>query len=275
MSLLLPETLIAYIGPGEVVAVRKRGWRGLIVGQHILQCASADSGGVSEMRAYVAIIDELRKLVAETGVRSLQIVLSNHWVRYLVHAWRADAETDEEQHLLARMSFTEIYGSIADDWTIAFSDDAPGRPRLAAAIDGKLFSMLSDVASESGVALKSVQPLLIGVANAAERQYRRSEKWIVVHEAGRLTLALFDGKTWVWTRSQRVMTDWTANFSGLLAQEALLAGRGEGAEAIVFAPLIKRTEIIVRPGQPVRLLALSAVAQAASDPRFAYPLVFP
>lgn len=277
MSLLLPEALTAYIGPGEVVALHRRGWRGAIVGQHILSCASAEAGGASEKPAYIAVAGALRQLVADTGAGGLQIVLANHWVHYVVHAWRDDAANEEEQLLLARMRFTEIYGAISDDWQMVVSDAAPGRPRLAAAVDGRLLSMLNDVASESQVRLKSVQPLLIAVANAAVRQYgRQGEKWIAVHEAGRLTLALLDGDAWVWTRSQRVAGDWADGFPALLAQEALLAGRGESADAIVFAPLISARAIAVRPGQAARQLTVPQLASeglARPDSRYAYPQV--
>ncbi|WP_162888751.1 hypothetical protein [Dechloromonas sp. HYN0024] len=279
MSLLSPEALTAYIGPGDVVVVHRRGWRRTIAGGHILACAAAEANGKSDKPAYIAVAAALRGILAETGARRLDIVVSNHWVHYMVHAWRDDAADNEEQSLLARMRFTEIYGPVADNWQVVMSDEAPGRPRLAAAIDGMLLGMLNDVATESGVTLNRVQPLLIGIANAALGQYgQRGQKWIAVHESGRLTLALLDGATWVWTRSQRVAVDWTNNFAGLLAQEALLAGQDESTEAIIFAPLVSGKAIAARPGQLAHLLAAPPFVGdglGRPDPRFGYPLVFP
>jgi len=270
VSLLSPETLTAYIAPGEVVALHRRGWRAGVVGRHLVSCALADGPDKPD---YVAVAAALREAVAESGPDRLQIVLSNHWVRYVVHAWRDDAEDAEEQGMLARMRFTEIYGAIAEGWSIVMSDEAPGRQRLVAAIDSQLLDALTGVAAQSGVTLKSVEPLLLRVANVALRQYgQRGGKWLAVHEVGRLTFALLDGDQWCWVRSQRVGADWVAGFSLLLAQEVLRAGQGGDADAIVFAPLVTGVTFEARPGQLARVLAQPSGAEGlvVPDSRFGY-----
>jgi hypothetical protein len=272
---LSPETLTAYIAPGEVVGLHRRGWRASVVGRYLEPCALAAGPDKPD---YVAVTAALREAIAASSPDRLQIVLSNHWVRYLVHAWRDDAENMEEQGMLARMRFAEIYGAIAEGWSIVMSDEAPGRPRLVAAIDGLLLDALTDVAGQAGVTLKSVEPLLVSVANAACRQYgQRGARWLAVHEAGRLTFALLDGDQWRWVRSQRVGADWVAGFSLLLAQEVLRAGQGGDAEAVVFAPLATGVTFEARPGQLARMLTPSSGGEGLDkpDPRFGYVQVLP
>ena len=180
----------------------------------------------------------LSEVLREGASRRLEVMLSGHFMQYQVLPWRADLQDPEEELAAARLGFADVFGDLAATWSIRLSHDAPGIPRLAAAVDAGLVEAVSEAAEAVGTALVSLQPSLVAVANCWRRQFdRKSSAWLVVHEENRLCLALLEHGRWQWLRSLRVGTDWCATLPQLIEYECLLANPATvPMEVLIFAP---------------------------------------
>jgi hypothetical protein len=195
--------------------------------------------------------------LGEYRCQGVRVVLSHEYVQYRILPWRDDLAGDEEYRALAQVEFSAAFGALADGWSIALSDDRPGVARVAAAIPSGLLAALSSVAGEARARLLAVQPYLA----VAARWWRRSTgqlgvRWLLVHEPGRLCLAVpGDAGGWQWLRHLRVGDDWANRLPELLADEALLAGLDAPAAAVqVFAPGAGREALATLKAAGYRLL---------------------
>ena len=198
MSLSWHDRLQVFLAPDRVAALRfGRGLRRRAPESRIVNIAAeqADEAG----RAAASAFD---RLLGEMGARQcrVSVVLSNHFVRYLVVPWSSRVATPEERASLAGHSFAKVFGESAQRWTARVSPAAGARATLAAAIDTDLLHQLRSAADAAGARLDSVQPLLMAVYNAWRRDVREGPLSVLVAEPGRWCWAsLLDG---AWRRVQ-------------------------------------------------------------------------
>jgi len=234
VSLLSPESLSVFISPSELVALRWRGWRPQIAEKISRPLTPApEKAWAGAARAFAELLRE------SPAGRRVRVILSSHFVHYELQPWRADLNDSAEELAIARLAFAQIYAEAAADWQVCLSDEAPGRSKLAAAVDSELLASLEEAATASHNRLLAIQPYLAAAANYWQPGLdRKQARWLVVHEAGRLTLALAENKQWRWIRSLRIGPNWAAELPELLDNESLLAGRDETptAQALIFAP---------------------------------------
>lgn len=156
--------------------------------------------------------------IARLGTgRRVTVVLSSHFVRYALLPWSGALGSDEEWLALARHSFAATHGGAAEHWNCRVSPADHGEPRLASAIDASLLDALS------GPPVVSVQPYLMSAFNARRRALAGRAGWFVLHEPGRLTLALMRQGQWRSVRTRRVSSDWQQVLPNLLDRETALA----------------------------------------------------
>ncbi len=160
--------------------------------------------------------DSLRRL---PGNEKLEVVLSNHLVRYAVLPWSAALATDDEWDAYARHVFAGTYGADAANWRVRICDGGRGRNRVACAIDAALLDAL--VAVERVV---SIQPHLMAAFNARRREFGEHPGWFVLHEPGRLTLCLAAGGEWKLLRNRQAPENWRDSLHDLLHRELLASG---------------------------------------------------
>ena len=232
MSLLSPETLNLFVSPGAVLALNRVGWRRELGRTHSYPVGDATPG-----TPWQPLLGACALALKDFGCKRARVLLSHHYVQYRVLPWRDDLVGDEEYQALAQLEFSAAFASLADDWTIRLSDEAPGLPRLAAALPSSLLATLVAAAADAGVALDAVQPYLAAATGLWERETARGLHWLLLHEPGRITAAVKDDGGWCWLRSVRVGDDWVHELPRLLQAEALLSGWDTDSHPVrVFAP---------------------------------------
>ncbi len=232
MSLLSPESLQLFFSPTAVLALSRVGWR-----QQLGRTQSyvvSDAGGESWQAALSAVGGALK----EFGCGSVRVLVSHHFVQYRVLPWRDELRGDEEYLALAQLEFASAFGVLAKDWTVCLSDERPGVSRVAAALPSELLAALGTAVSGAGAKLASVQTYLAGAEGLwRHRVSRHGCQWLVMHEPGRICVAVKQDGDWRWLRHVRADEDWVRQLPQMLVGEAMLADLDPATEQVqVFAP---------------------------------------
>jgi len=158
--------------------------------------------------------------------------LSNRWVRYAVLPWNAAVSGSAELEALARLRFEQRHGSAVAQWTVRCGDGGWGRPLLACAIDTALLDGLRERLDARGIALASLQPLLMACFNDWRRRLAPDAALAIV-EGDRLTLAAFEQAGFVEVSSRRCGADLQATVEQELATLPLAARPGAIEVALI------------------------------------------
>jgi hypothetical protein len=193
------------------------------------------SGEPQAQPSWGSPIDTLRAMLADpaNAKTCATVILSNHFVRYLVLSWSAELVTAAEELEYARARFVEIYGEAARDWVIRTSGAASGAHRLAAATDLALIDALTRTLNASGVKFTSCQPALMAQFNAA-RPRIGNDAWLVSAERTRLSIARIRDGQWYSVRTRPVNGAPVA-LRELLDQERLLLPAGAPGDKIFLS----------------------------------------
>ncbi len=163
------------------------------------------------------------------GNERLEVVLSNHLVRYAVLPWSTALTTDDEWDAYGRHVFGSTYGADSAAWRIRICDGGQGKARVACAVDAAL---LDSIATVERVA--SIQPHLMAAFNVRRREFGASPGWFVLHEPGRLTLGHIQNEEWRLLRNRHAGEDWRVSLDDLLHRETL-SGGVEACDRIVVS----------------------------------------
>jgi len=150
-------------------------------------------------------IDTLRAMLADQASSNTYatVILSNHFVRYLVLSWSTELVTEAEELEYARAKFVEVYGDAARDWVIRASPATTADRRLAAAVDLALINALTRTLNASGVKFTSCQPALMAQFNGARARIG-NDAWLVSAERTRLSIAQIRDGQWYSVRTRPV-----------------------------------------------------------------------
>jgi hypothetical protein len=182
--------------------------------------------------------------LADHPGKPVRVVLANRLLQFRVIPWRDHLSADKEYRALAQLEFSAAFGSLADGWTIALSDEEPGRARIAAAIPGELLTAIKDAAATQRARLLGVSPALTIAARLWPVVESDAPQCLVAAESGQLCFAVRDGGAWRWVRQMRVEADWTERLPQLLKEESQLASLDlERGATRVFAPEADRDQL--------------------------------
>jgi hypothetical protein len=201
---LWAERLRIGLAPGRVELVRL-GPLGLGRSRAPLGVDCAAVPGQPPWAGALAALDAALPGAARAGDNAA-VVLSNHFVRYLVIGWQAEIGSAHELEDLARLRFEATFGDAARDWTVRCSPSGWGQASIACAVDRALITGLQECLQRHGLRLASLQPLLMAAYNDVQRQLPPSAALTVV-EPGRLCLALRRDGDWTEVSSRRAGAD--------------------------------------------------------------------
>lgn len=161
-----------------------------------------------EQAPWEAALEALDTALPEfsAGGESVTVVLSNHWMRYLVIPWQPAVTGSRELEELARLRFERTFGESATGWVIRCSEGGYGEANVACAVDASLFAALRERLSAHKLKLTSVQPLLMAAYNDRRRDLAASSAFAIV-EPGRLCLSLMRDGSWSEIVSRRADND--------------------------------------------------------------------
>jgi hypothetical protein len=185
-----------------------------------------------------AAVDLLDRALTEPRWRKVQaeVRLSSHFVRLHLLPWSDALATDQERLAFARMELEAIHGERVAGWTLTIDDAPVGAPAPVCAVDTALLEAVRASCRRAGHTVRSIRP---GFAVALEQQRARirgPRTGFVFAEAGRVTLALYEGQACRWLTNPRVGAALLETLSAELAQAQALGSVGGGGRLqVVFS----------------------------------------
>ena len=258
MSLSWRERVRIAVSPYQVALVRfSPGFRPRVVDRKSMPCPEAKGQG-----NWACAVEVLRDLLVHpnVGKGDATLILSSHFVRYVVLPWSGELITEAEELEFARTRFIQVFGQSARDWTIVMSPAPAGARRLCAAVDQALIGAVTGAVAASGLRLLSVQPALMAQFNEWRRRIG-ADGWLATAEQGRLLMAWIAGGQW---RSVRVrpLNGASVSLAQVLEQEQLLLSAGSANNKVYLTKL--GNVAVETDGLKVEWLALRApLARAA------------
>lgn len=170
-------------------------------------------------RVWFSAGDGVETLASIPGNNALEVILSNHLVRYTVLPWSAALSTERDWMAYAEHIFTSTYGARAAGWRIRICDAGRRRARVACAVEATL---LNSIAAMPRVV--SIQPHLMSAFNTRRGEFDKDPGWFVLHERGRLTLGLVADGEWKLLRNRAAREDWRETLADLIQRETTASG---------------------------------------------------
>jgi len=260
VSLLRPDHSCAVLCPDQLQVIRPgKGWR------HSAGSSFAETFvGNAEGPPWQAAVDAFQRFLAtaETGSEALDVVLSNHFVRYLLVPWNAQIASAEEFRNCAAAMFEEIHGEVASDWDVTVSAERAGAPRLAAAVDRSLLAAIRTAVAPTRLRLVSIQPYLMAAYNRVARAHTGRDFVFMLLEAGRACILAAQGGKWCYV-STAAAPEPAQALSSLLAREMQLADLQGESVPPVYVHAAHRQGLVLPPVHGAAPLVLEARARAA------------
>ena len=214
--------------PRQVSMVRySRGLRPAIKDRKALACAVGTDG-----ENWQTAVEALRDALSHPNIEAADatVVVSNHFVRYLLLPWNPAVVTLQEEMAYARARFVHVFGETAQNWVLKVSHARPGAPSVASAIEPAFLQAVVALIAGSPLRMRSLQPSLMAVCNERVR-LPAVDAWIAIAEAGRLLLGALRAGDWLSLRS-RPLPGHAVGLAQIIEQEALLLGIEEGNKEI-------------------------------------------
>jgi len=258
------ERATAWLAPGgAALAVHAPGWRGprLRAERAIARMQATRFPGWRE--AVQALQDDLGR--EPLRARGLDVVLSDHWVRYVALPWREGLNGAAEWAAYAAHAFGTTYGDVAGRWRVRVAAGLPGDARLAAAIDDELPAALAALAGEAGLPLGRIEPHFCRAFDRFRRVLPGAGAWFVTLEPGRLCAGRVAGGGCFEVVRARSGEHPADTLETVLRETALAAG-DDAAAATVF--------VVAQDAPPVsgRSVAMRPIGRPAGSPAAAWAL---
>lgn len=235
MSPLWRDQLRIVLCPRQLLLLRlKRGLRPRVAAKHVIPCECPPGAPAwdAALRALAASAEKPEWREADAVV-----VLSNHFVRYLLTPWSDELSDDREHVEFARHGFSRIYGQSAEQWEVRLALDEVGATHVACAVDRRLIEGVQETSKKNRLRLISIQPYLIAALNQWCDRFREGSRWFVLAEHGRICFALLEHGRWRWLRCQRLPDETRPELPVLLEREEHMAdAHGVSRTLLLHAP---------------------------------------
>lgn len=257
MSLSWRDRLHVVLAPRRIVLVRLgKGFSTRVVAKEIVPSPEPAGEGAPpwqpSLEALARVLPDRRWKHAE-----VRVILSNHFVHYLLIPWQEKLSGEEEQQAMVRYRFSDVYGDAVDDWDLIRSESPPPAPSLACAVDRRLLAGLREICRAAGLPLVSIRPYLMAAFNRWRRELDGKRDWFLLAEEGRLCLAWFQDDDWAGLHCQSVGEGWGGELPQILERTLLLAGRDSPPERLsIAAPEEPAGELALAEGWSGQLLKL-------------------
>jgi hypothetical protein len=228
-----PTQLDVLLRPGEVRVTRRPALLPSRGGAVVQRYPVTSTEPEEAWRASVEVLG--MALREETAARSVQVVVSDHFLRYALVAWNESLVADAERLAFARLALREIYGSMAEGWAVALDQQPARQASFACAIDRDLLQALRELTVARGLRLTAVSAALAERINRHRAALRDQVFCLASLEPGRLTLAFRNESGWLAVRTRRVNGNPLEALSGVLRQEAAAAGAADGGTLYMIA----------------------------------------
>ena len=234
MSRLFPDRLLISLAPEALSLLRVSGAaRPRVSDKRTVACDP--TLGTEPWEGATAGLAKVAEELAKASAR-VTVVLSNHFLRYVLVPWNEGLRKAEEETAFARYCFAKIHGERSREWDLRLSPGRSGSSRIASAVDAPLVRAVR-AAFPSKAKLVSIQPYLMSAFNRWRRQLGGAGAWFLLVEPQRSCLARLENGEWTAVRNSRGSFPGPEQWASLLDREQHLAGGERTAEQVyVRAP---------------------------------------
>lgn len=240
MSRWWADQIRIVLHPEQVVVLRLgKGRKQRILDKHVVACTVREPDTPPWHGALCALMSVLPEFSDRKC--SSTVVLSNHFVRYVLVNHTDQISSAEEERALVQHHFSRIYGSASANWNLSISQARYRNcPQVACAIDQELIDALRKLLQPVKPVLRSIQPYLMTAFNQFRHCLTQSA-WLALVEDGILCLARLEDNCWQTIKCIRIGNDWRQELAIQLDREELLSGRVLSKDearmpVFVFAP---------------------------------------
>jgi hypothetical protein len=191
---------------------RHHDWRGITENDTSITCIPS---GTESWSAPISTLENvLKNDPCNSG--NATVILSNHFVRYMLVPWNELFSRNSEQLSYVQHLFSETYGNLSSSYELRLSPSAPGRPRIASAVESTLIERVRETTSKAGLQLRSIQPYLMNAFNEHRHAAAKAGGWFITVENGMLGITGIANKRWQLVRTLRVNSQWPLELESLL-----------------------------------------------------------
>jgi len=228
---LIGARLRVELGPASVTLVQQAAFpRPRVLSTRSIETDPGVPRAEHTIESWRASLDTLAAALREQRAPPgrVEVVLSDHFVRYALIAWSESLVADSERLAFARLAFRDVYGHAADGWDVCVDEQPAGQASFASAVDRALVAGIRDVVSLAGGRLGAVRPALAECLNHHRRALKEPEFCIATAEPGRISLAFRSRAGWQAVRSRRIDGPLAETLPTLLTQEAVAGAAPQG-----------------------------------------------
>jgi len=134
------ERLRVELRPASVTLSRHAVFpRSRVISTRSIEVTSAAGSSEHPPEAWRASLDTLASVLREqrSPVGRVEVVLSDHFVRYALIPWSENLVADSERLGFARLGFRNVYAHVSDGWDVCV-DEQPGTKGID---DGRIFQL--------------------------------------------------------------------------------------------------------------------------------------
>jgi len=266
-----PDELGVALFPDRLIIARVGGaWRRRLKYKEIIDFAPAGA----EAPRWQPALEALVRKVSDGALSgaNVTLVLSNHFVHYVLVPWKDLLKSEEDQLAFARQRLIGVHGSAAEGWSLRLSQAGTRQPRLACGVPQILIDALNEVMAPFGSRFRSLQSYMMASFNRWRARLGAQPSWFVAAEPGLACLALLENEQWQSVRTFRIDSDWRTQLPRVLARERLLVeSQVDCDRVLVFAPELPATEAPVADDWHIEYLQPTLLPDmaAGADARFA------
>jgi hypothetical protein len=251
------KRIVVGLAPDQVTVLRfSRGLRPALEEAIISPVANPEPG---QWQTAVKVLTTLLGNPA-WGNADVDLVMSNHFVRYALVPGNRALKKDEERLAFAGILFEQQYGPLSRDWELKLGNTKAAMATLASGIPRLLLTALREGIAQQG-RLRSLRPLLMNAFNIGCRALNQQEACLAIVETGRITLAWMKNDQWQNVSSRATNVENPNALSQLLAEDAALHGLNNSG-TLLMCDLTGAAQL--RPGS-------AWVVQPMTPPSFSSP----
>jgi hypothetical protein len=200
------DSLRIALAPGEVALLHPRG-------------TPASRVLATDERSASGLLPLLDEALADPAwhTRGVEVVLSQHFVRHVLTPPPGKVLPQAEERALVNASLREIYGDLADQWSVQVISQPPHVGLVGAAVEATFVQQLDALLARHGFRNVTIRPL---ASLAARRLPGKFAGWWALAEPGWLSLFGGTNGTWHHLAGQPVDADWIATLPELIEREA-------------------------------------------------------
>lgn len=212
-----------------------------------------------------AALAKLAQILAQPDWANAEVdvVLSNHLIRYAAIPFSGQLRKYPEQEAFARHVLTQTYGAIAASWELRIQSSRIESPRVVSAVDNALLEGLRQVCTANKLKLRSVTPYLMPVFNSYCKMLKSDLAWLVINESGCSLFALLSRGEFVSVNV--VKHDSIGELPMLLNRESLMLALTDPCKTVyLYAPTGGELSLRAQMGYEFNRLGLGTLEGSPS-----------